>query len=98
MISWRFLTTFWTWPRLVGTVSIAMADLSMAQLCNAMLSEFEPVAKQKSLLYSIELADNTPLTIVTDPQRLRQVLKNLLANALQIHRDGRGAPGDRAGR
>ncbi len=71
-----------------GTVSIAMADLSMAQLCNAMLSEFEPVAKKKSLLYSIELADNTPLTIVTDPQRLRQVLKNLLANAFKFTETG----------
>jgi signal transduction histidine kinase/HAMP domain-containing protein len=71
-----------------GTVSIAMADLSLSQLRNAMLSEFEPVAKKKGLRYSIELAKNSPETIITDPQRLRQVLKNLLANAFKFTEAG----------
>jgi signal transduction histidine kinase/HAMP domain-containing protein len=71
-----------------GTVSIAMADLSLTQLRNTMLSEFEPVAQGKGLQYSIEVATNCPETIVTDPQRLRQVLKNLLANAFKFTEAG----------
>ena len=71
-----------------GTVSIAMSELSMTQLCSTMLSEFEPVAKKKSLQYSIDVASDSPLTIVTDPQRLRQVLKNLLANAFKFTEKG----------
>jgi signal transduction histidine kinase/HAMP domain-containing protein/ActR/RegA family two-component response regulator len=71
-----------------GTVSIAIADLSMTQLRSGLLREFEPVAKKKKIQYSIDLAANSPLNIDTDPQRLRQVLKNLLANAFKFTEKG----------
>jgi CheY-like chemotaxis protein len=38
----------------------------------------------KGLGYSIEVAPGVPENIVTDPQRLRQILKNLLANAFKF--------------
>ena len=67
-----------------GTVTVEMADLSLSQLRSTLLAEFEHVAENKGLNYSIELAGDSPLAIVTDPQRLRQILKNLLANAFKF--------------
>ena len=60
-----------------GTV---VADLSTAvvdDLRNALFREFEHVAQARSLGFSIDVAPDVPHDIVTDPQRFRQVLKNL---------------------
>ena len=65
-----------------------MTDLSVAELRSALLREFEHVAQGKGLGYSIDVAPDTPQDIVTDPQRLRQVLKNLLANAFKFTEHG----------
>jgi signal transduction histidine kinase/ActR/RegA family two-component response regulator len=71
-----------------GTVSVLMTDLSVIGLRDALLREFAHVAQQKGLTFSIDLASNTPREIFTDPQRLRQVLKNLLANAFKFTQTG----------
>jgi signal transduction histidine kinase/ActR/RegA family two-component response regulator len=67
-----------------GTVTLEMTELSIGELRTALLREFEYVAHDKGLTYSINLAPDCPGEIVTDPQRLRQILKNLLANALKF--------------
>ena len=65
-----------------------MVDVSVEHLRNDLVREFEHVAEGKGLGYSIELAPDCPATIVTDPQRLRQILKNLLANAFKFTEHG----------
>jgi CheY-like chemotaxis protein/HAMP domain-containing protein len=67
-----------------GTVRAENADVSVGELRTALLREFEPVARGKGLRYSIDLARDCPDMIVTDPQRLRQIIKNLLANAFKF--------------
>jgi signal transduction histidine kinase/HAMP domain-containing protein len=67
-----------------GTV---VADLSTAvvdDLRNALFREFEHVAQARSLGFSIDVAPDVPHDIVTDPQRFRQIMKNLLANAFKF--------------
>jgi signal transduction histidine kinase/HAMP domain-containing protein/FixJ family two-component response regulator len=71
-----------------GTVTVEMTDLSVGELRGALLREFEHVAQGKGLGYSIDLAPDSPEDIVTDPQRLRQILKNLLANAFKFTEHG----------
>ncbi|MEY2433001.1 MAG: hypothetical protein QOC92_2726, partial [Acidimicrobiaceae bacterium] len=71
-----------------GTVSIEMTDLSIGELRSALLREFEQVAAGKGVAYSIDVAPGSPAEIVTDPQRLRQILKNLLANAFKFTEHG----------
>src|SRR5262249_42024728 len=45
---------------------------------------FRPVADEKRLSFVIETDAQAPESIYTDPQRLQQVLKNLLSNAFKF--------------
>jgi signal transduction histidine kinase/CheY-like chemotaxis protein/HAMP domain-containing protein len=49
---------------------------------------FAPIAGEKGLDFSIELAPDAPEQILTDEQRLQQVLKNLLSNAVKFTESG----------
>ena len=67
-----------------GTVSLEFAELSLADLVDALEGEFRHVADQQGVSFAVEMEPDTPPTIVTDPGRLRQVLKNLLSNAFKF--------------
>jgi CheY-like chemotaxis protein/HAMP domain-containing protein len=71
-----------------GTVTVAMDVFSIEDLRAGLMREFEPVALAKGLQFSIDLAPDCPTTIVTDVQRLRQILKNLLTNAFKFTERG----------
>ncbi|MDQ3619285.1 MAG: ATP-binding protein [Actinomycetota bacterium] len=71
-----------------GTMTAELSQLSVEEVRSSLLREFEHVARNKSLDFSIDVAPKTPKHIVTDPQRLRQILKNLLANAFKFTESG----------
>jgi signal transduction histidine kinase/HAMP domain-containing protein len=72
-----------------GTVTVEIADLSLTRLQTALIREFEHVAQGKGLGFTVDLDPGSPESIATDPQRLRQVLNNLLANAFKFTETGR---------
>lgn len=71
-----------------GTIVPNLAEVSIEAVCEALHSEFEHIAQAQGLEFSIGTAPGGPETLVTDLQRLRQILKNLLANAFKFTAHG----------
>ena len=71
-----------------GTVTVEMTELPVRELRSSLLREFEHIAQQKAIGYAIDLVPDTPEAFVTDPLRLSQILKNLLANAFKFTQHG----------
>ncbi len=67
-----------------GTVVLELGPLPLDEFIDAIEREFRPVADQKGVAFTVERAPGLPPAIVTDSRRLRQVLKNLLANAFKF--------------
>jgi signal transduction histidine kinase/CheY-like chemotaxis protein/HAMP domain-containing protein len=71
-----------------GTVELAVGQLSLADLRETLENDFNKVAEKQGLAFSVELGPGLPDTITTDAGRLRQILKNLLANAFKFTEQG----------
>jgi signal transduction histidine kinase/HAMP domain-containing protein/ActR/RegA family two-component response regulator len=71
-----------------GTVILEMSELRLEDLGDTLEREFRPVAEKQGMSFVVELDPNMPPAIITDAARLRQVLKNLLANAFKFSDHG----------
>ena len=71
-----------------GKMDLLLDALPLADVCDYVRRTFEPVASDKGLALEIVLADGVPNTIVTDEQRLQQILRNLLSNAFKFTGEG----------
>jgi signal transduction histidine kinase/HAMP domain-containing protein/ActR/RegA family two-component response regulator len=66
------------------TVQMEFAELSLTELRDSIVKTYGAVAERQGLAFSVELDENLPAAMVTDPHRLRQVVNNLLANAFKF--------------
>ena len=71
-----------------NTVHLEISELSLADLRDSMLQTFQPIADEQGLAFSVELDEQLPATMATDPASPRQVLKNLLSNAFKFTEHG----------
>ncbi|AGA24735.1 response regulator [Singulisphaera acidiphila] len=71
-----------------GRMEVRPEPVSLAQLVDDLRRTFEPVAAQKGLAFHTLVSPACPETINTDCQRLEQVLKNILSNALKFTEQG----------
>ncbi|SPL62581.1 response regulator [Ochrobactrum soli] len=71
-----------------GHVDIRPEPVSVERLSNNLRQVFEPIAKNKSLGFEIDISPECPAVIETDLQRIEQILKNLLSNAFKFTEKG----------
>jgi signal transduction histidine kinase len=71
-----------------GKMELNPSELTMAEVREFAEQTFRPVAEQKQLGFTVDIQPGTPASLVTDGQRLHQVLKNLLSNAFKFTHTG----------
>jgi HAMP domain-containing protein/signal transduction histidine kinase/ActR/RegA family two-component response regulator len=67
-----------------GKMDVHPAPIVLAAMCDYVESTFGPLAEQQGLDLIVDLDQGVLPAVVTDEQRLQQVLKNLLSNAMKF--------------
>ncbi|MRR51244.1 MAG: hypothetical protein EG825_10075 [Rhodocyclaceae bacterium] len=70
-----------------GKMRLEPATVDGGSLCRGIVADLEPVMAAHHVHCRIEEPEG-PLNLVADPQRLAQVVRNLLANAIRFSPDG----------
>lgn len=71
-----------------GRMTIEKIRLSPAEIVQEVLANFKERAAQKNLQLTARCVGPVPQTILTDPVRLRQILINLIGNAIKFTAEG----------
>jgi signal transduction histidine kinase/CheY-like chemotaxis protein/CHASE3 domain sensor protein len=71
-----------------GQMKLEYRDVGLADITDELESLFRPLAREKGLDWGITVEAEVPTHLETDRQRLGQILKNLLANALKFTSSG----------
>lgn len=72
----------------VGKLRVNRAPCSPAVVVGDVADSMRPRAEAKGLALTVEVAPGAPLRIVTDAVRLRQILINLVSNAIKFTDEG----------
>jgi CheY-like chemotaxis protein/signal transduction histidine kinase len=71
-----------------GKVQVNIEAVPLAPTIESLVKNMMPLAEQKKLTLLAEVVPGAPAVISTDSQRLGQILKNLLSNALKFTEQG----------
>jgi len=71
-----------------GHVGVDAAPVDLAEVRGVVELAFRPQAEEKGLALHVETGPALPGSVVTDAQRLQQILRNLLANAIKFTESG----------
>ncbi|TXK74804.1 CHASE3 domain-containing protein [Paenibacillus sp. N3.4] len=71
-----------------GKIEIMTDEVNVTEIPQLMKVMFVPVAEKKQLNFEVHMDPDIPNVIVTDGQRLQQILKNLLSNAFKFTEQG----------
>jgi signal transduction histidine kinase/DNA-binding response OmpR family regulator len=71
-----------------GRVEVHPERVQLASLAERLRRGFEPVARDRGLAFRTQVAADAPPAVETDPQRLEQILRNFVSNALKFTEAG----------
>jgi CheY-like chemotaxis protein/CHASE3 domain sensor protein len=71
-----------------GKVELSTESVRVENTVEQIARAFQPQAQQKGLGFNVRFDPDAPRTLLTDPQRLGQILKNLLSNAIKFTERG----------
>jgi len=71
-----------------GNVNAAKDQFDLYNLVNSVIAMQKPMAQSKGLVLSSVIASNVPALFVGDEQHIRQVLVNLIGNAIKFTDEG----------
>ena len=67
-----------------GRMELQVEDLRIDRILDSVQRTFGPIAEQKGLVLKTEAVSDVPPSVRSDSQRLQQVLKNLVSNAVKF--------------
>ncbi|MFE5297581.1 HAMP domain-containing protein [Streptomyces sp. NPDC056632] len=71
-----------------GKMEVRREPFALSQLLEYLEATFGPVADEQGLDFTVTVAPDVPVHLTTDEGRLRQVLRNLVSNALKFTDEG----------
>ncbi len=71
-----------------GQLEPYITPIDVSALANRIYHQFAPIAKQKGVVLENILADGLPKGLMTDSQKVEQVLRNLVSNAIKFTKSG----------
>lgn len=78
------------WAKLEeGRLAVNPVDCAPARIADNVVSLLRPAADEKGLHLDLDIAERMPEFLRLDPARLRQILLNLLGNAIKFTKTGR---------
>lgn len=72
-----------------GRIRLEAVPFNLRTLVHDTVHGLSPLAADKSLAVNVRIADDVPDTVTGDPTRIRQVLINLICNAIKFTHEGR---------
>lgn len=70
-----------------GKFELDFTAVDVAEIVEACVASLQPLAKRTRIVLRTSLADDLPV-VVADPRRLKQILLNLLTNAIKFTKEG----------
>ncbi|MEJ8857353.1 response regulator [Variovorax robiniae] len=67
-----------------GKLDVVPERITLASLAQGLTMTFTPLAQNKHLDFKLDVAPDAPASLVSDRQRVEQILKNLMSNAVKF--------------
>ncbi len=71
-----------------GRLEIDIEDMNLIELEEFVIRTFSPLTNNKKISLNTKIEDDVPEIIQTDPQRVLQIIKNLMSNAIKFTEEG----------